>query len=63
MKTKRRTGYGVFDLSRQVARRIQQEWDMVESPRRQAPMSQSTEVSPLPPRDEQPKAVPGRLAA
>ncbi len=34
MKAKRRTGYGVFDLTRQVARRIQQEWENVESPPR-----------------------------
>lgn len=27
-----RTGYGVWDLSRQVARRVQQEWETIESP-------------------------------
>lgn len=27
-----RTGYGVWDLSRQVARRVQREWETIESP-------------------------------
>ena len=36
MNSKRRTGYGVFDLTRHVARRLQQEWEMVENPPRRA---------------------------
>jgi hypothetical protein len=32
MNLRHRTGYGVYDLSRQVARRLQQEWEAVESP-------------------------------
>jgi hypothetical protein len=32
MNSKRRTGYGVYDITRQVARRLQQEWEMVENP-------------------------------
>jgi hypothetical protein len=32
MNPKRRTGYGVYDISRQIARRLQQEWEMVERP-------------------------------
>jgi hypothetical protein len=32
MKSKHRTNYGVFDLSRQIARRVQREWETVESP-------------------------------
>jgi len=28
------TGYGVWDITRQVARRVQQEWEAVESPPR-----------------------------
>jgi len=34
MNSKRRTGYGVYDITRQVARRLQQEWEMVENPPR-----------------------------
>ncbi len=34
MNPKRRTGYGVFDISREIARRVQKEWEMVESPAR-----------------------------
>ncbi len=34
MNSKRRTGYGVFDLTRHVARRLQQEWEVVENPPR-----------------------------
>lgn len=33
---KKLTGYGTFDLSRQIARRVQREWEMVESPSRQS---------------------------
>ena len=47
MKAKRRTGYGVFDISRQIARRVQREWEMVESPPR-LPMSLTAELIPLP---------------
>jgi hypothetical protein len=36
MNSKRRTGYGVYDITRQVARRLQQEWEMVENPPRLA---------------------------
>jgi hypothetical protein len=32
MNSKRRTGYGVYDITRQVARRLQQEWEAVENP-------------------------------
>lgn len=38
MNAKRRTGYGYFDISRQVARRIRTEWEMVESPDAPPPM-------------------------
>ena len=31
MNSKRRTGYGTFDLSRQIARRVQKEWETVEN--------------------------------
>ena len=34
MNSKRRTGYGVYDITRHVARRLQQEWEMVENPPR-----------------------------
>lgn len=34
MNSQCRSGYGVFDLSRQVARRLRQEWEMVENPPR-----------------------------
>ncbi len=34
MHAKRRTGYGIFDISRQVAPRVQAEWEMVEQPGR-----------------------------
>jgi hypothetical protein len=36
MNSKRRTGYGVYDITRHVARRLQQEWEMVENPPRLA---------------------------
>ena len=29
---KNKTGYGTFDITRQIAKRIQLEWDMVEQP-------------------------------
>ncbi len=28
----RRTNYGVFNVTRQIARRVQLEWEMIESP-------------------------------
>lgn len=34
MNSKARTGYGVYDITRQVARRLQQEWEAVENPPR-----------------------------
>ncbi|MBL9213203.1 MAG: hypothetical protein JNL92_22260 [Opitutaceae bacterium] len=52
MNSKRRTGYGVYDLTRHVARRLQQEWEMVESPPRLALLAQ-----PGPRRWELPLAV------
>lgn len=36
MNSKRHTGYGVFDITRHVARRLQQEWEAVESPPRRS---------------------------
>jgi len=30
MNSKHRTGYGLHDLSRQIARRVQREWEAVE---------------------------------
>lgn len=36
MNSKRHTGYGVYDITRHVARRLQQEWEMVENPSRPA---------------------------
>lgn len=62
MKTKRRTGYGVFDISRQVARRIQQEWEMVESPPR-PPMRLTAEVIPMPSIDHSKKYEKRAMAA
>ena len=41
MNSKRRTGYGVVDLTRHVARRLQQEWEMVENPPRRALLADS----------------------
>jgi hypothetical protein len=32
MNSKRKTGYGVVDISRQIARRVQKDWEMVENP-------------------------------
>jgi hypothetical protein len=32
VKINQRTGYGIYDLSRQVARRARKEWESVESP-------------------------------
>ena len=62
MKAKRRTGYGVFDISREVARQIQQEWEMVESPPR-PPMRLTAEVIPMPPPEDHPKIEKRPLAA
>jgi hypothetical protein len=50
MNSKRRTGYGVYDLSRQVARRLQQEWEAVECPSRPAGWSAKIIVLPRPDR-------------
>jgi hypothetical protein len=62
MKTKRRTGYGVFDISRQVARRIQKEWELVESPPR-PPMRLTAEAIPMSPPDDRPGTEKRQLAA
>jgi hypothetical protein len=55
--SKRRTGYGVYDLTRQVARRLQQEWEMVETPPRPARLE--AQVIPLSP--ARPIAFPARI--
>ncbi len=44
MHAKRRTGYGIFDISRQVARRVQSEWEMVEQPGRTPPSALTASV-------------------
>lgn len=36
MKEHSHTGYGVWDITRKMARRVQQDWDAVESPPRSA---------------------------
>jgi len=36
MNSKRHTGYGVYDITRHVARRLRQEWEAVENPPRPA---------------------------
>lgn len=63
MKAKRRTGYGVFDITRQVARLIQEEWEMVESPRPDWTRFKAGPFSPPRPPDDPAKAAPHRLAA
>ena len=40
------TGYGVFDLNRQVARRVRRAWEMVENPTR--PWNAGPHVLPAP---------------
>lgn len=62
MKAKRRTGYGVFDLTRQVARRIQQEWESVESPPR-LPMRPPVAVDSAQPKHHPTKSEKQALAA
>jgi len=61
MNSKRHTGYGIYYLSRQIAQRIQQEWEAVESPTRPAHWG---EIIPFP-RSGAPWPPPaeGRLAA
>ncbi len=48
MSPKRHTGYGVWDISRQVARRVQQERERVESP--SFALKRMAEWAPLPPK-------------
>lgn len=53
MSPNRKTGYGVFDLTRQVARRVQAEWEAVENPPRPPHLFRPAAPSPavsLPPR-------------
>ncbi len=47
MKAHRRTGYGVFDISRQIARRVQSEWEMVEQPDRPPALHFAAAVIPV----------------
>ncbi len=62
MKAKHRTGYGIFDLSRQVARRVQAEWDMVEQPN-PPPMRLTSEFFPRPASTQPPRPEKRPLAA
>jgi hypothetical protein len=47
-----KTGYGVFDITRQIARRVKLEWEAVEStprpPMRFSPETQSAEIIEFP---------------
>ena len=51
MNSKRRTGYGVYDITRQIARRLQQEWEVVECPPRPPRPAAKIIVLPRPNRD------------
>jgi hypothetical protein len=59
MNPKRRTGYGVWDITRQVARRLQQERELVESPawplQRVLPFTPSVRPSAPPRPSERPR--------
>ena len=54
MNPKRRTGYGVWDITRQVARRIQLERERVESPAWPLPRVLPFSVVPRPPTQPRP---------
>ncbi len=49
MPSKYRTGFGVYDRSRQVARRVQQEWELIET---SPPARDHAEIIPFPPPEE-----------
>ncbi|MEI6465553.1 MAG: hypothetical protein WCQ89_12580 [Verrucomicrobiota bacterium] len=55
--SKRRTGYGVYDLTRQIARRLQQEWEMVETP----PHPARFDANVIPMSPPRPIAFPARI--
>jgi hypothetical protein len=50
MKTPRRTGYEIYDLSRKIARRVQREREQVENPARPAIGAGLAPVIPFAPR-------------
>ena len=60
MNSKRHTGYGIYHLTRQVAQRIQREWEAVESPVRPAHWG---EVIPFPRSDAPWPPAEGRNGA